>query len=637
MPHHHIAHLITPPLQEDRQLLDSPALLSMSSLYSDAAASVSAFLTQRTSLKSLLLSPTSSSTPVPPSHAKLCALITETLRYTPVLDLLIQRCHLSRLHPALTRPLLLVLLYDLLFSPSKAIEGGGHLKRLLLAQRTPIHSTLARLYIAHAASTPLGLLPPALRPRPPHPRYVRVNLLLTSLSAAVSALQAQGYSYVPHPPHPSPLSFYPDPHVPSLLVFPPSTPFHSNPLYRSSQLILQDKASTFPPLCLNPSPHDVVVDACAAPGNKTSQLMAMMKETGTVGAGGGGRQVGGVDAFEVDFKRFGLLVDMLESKGATVRVEDKEGGDARLEGEKAAKKGKGTGGVEAVGLGSRVTVHHASFLSLDGTRGVGARVTKLLLDPTCSGSGMLHSIDAYYKQKNREDDQDSIAAERQTRKKLTRQGHQPPRTQHHAQRKRAREGEEAKEGGGADEAAVQDEDAQAALENQPTLQPQLAELANFQLSLLLHAFSLPSLTHLVYSTCSVHVEENEAVIARALAERGRALGWEVEGGLLPSWPRRGLPTTPLSADECSRMIRCDPDEDLTNGFFVCGLRKGGGERTAESGRDSGSRASGDREEMIAVNGEGGQSKKRKKQKKRGKKKAQTETNASAIVEGEPDL
>ena len=556
--------------------------------------------------------------------------MTETLRYAPLLEQIIDRCRLAHLHPALTRPLLLVLLYDLLFGPNKAIEGGGHLKRLLLSHRSPIQSALARLYIAQGASTPLGLLPPALRPRPPHPRYVRVNGLLTSTSVAISALQAQGFTFVPHPPHPSPLSFYPDPHVPSLLVFPPSTSFHSNPLYAASHLILQDKASTFPPLLLNPSPFDVVVDACAAPGNKTSQLMAMRTEK----RGTGGGEGGGVDAFEVDFKRFGLLVEMLKKKGGEVRVECREGCHQQVEEEQGRGKRRRTGGeaVDAVGerrrSGAAVTVHHSSFLSLDGTKGLGARVTSLLLDPTCSGSGMMHSIDAYYQQRSREEDKEQRTAQRKQRKKLTQQGQRSPRPHPHAQRKRPwEEGKEEREEGMAEE-----EVAAAELENQPTLHPHLTELADFQVSLLLHAFTLPSLLHLVYSTCSVHVEEDEAVIGRALADRGRALGWTVEGGHLPSWPRRGLPTAALSSEESSRMIRCDPDEDHMNGFFVCALRKS----TAESGGDSDSSpALGEGEEVkeqltAVVHAEGGQPSKKKKKRKR--KKKRKVVHSSAVVE-----
>ena len=42
------------------------------------------------------------------------------------------------------------------------------------------------------------------------------------------------------------------------------------------------QASCLPPVVLAPSPGDHVIDACSAPGMKTSQLAAMMKNKGYV-------------------------------------------------------------------------------------------------------------------------------------------------------------------------------------------------------------------------------------------------------------------------------------------------------------------------------------------------------------------
>lgn len=75
-----------------------------------------------------------------------------------------------------------------------------------------------------------------------------------------------------------------DVHIPNLLLFHPQTAFQDDASYSAGKLILQDKASCFPATVLAPpaSERGAVIDATAAPGNKTSQLSALMKGKGTV-------------------------------------------------------------------------------------------------------------------------------------------------------------------------------------------------------------------------------------------------------------------------------------------------------------------------------------------------------------------
>ena len=494
-----------------------------------------------------------------------------------VLDELIDTCRLHKLDKGLTRPLLLLLLYDLLFG-AHSIEGGGHYKRLVLQNRTPIQSALARIYIARQASSPLQLLPPALRPRPPHPRYVRINTVLCSQQQAIEALQADGWVETTQPAQqptraepfafPSQRSFYRDMDIPALLVFPPSTAFHASPLYEQGWLVLQDKASCMSAACLSPTAADVVVDGCAAPGNKTSHLAAIASEKAQQSGGGKkrqGRAEGSVDAFEVDSTRFTLLTRMLSQKGVAVNVSCPTRCHPQLLSAQAAS-------------GVSVTAHHANFLSLQPDDALGRRVTAVLLDPTCSGSGMSNTLDAYYKEKNRAaETEDKPTGARGKQAGAMKDSHSEPGKK----RKRIEStgGRSHKEGSvakavpartAADVAVDSDEQEQHSSGQAQSL----AALSAFQTSLLVHAFTLPAATHIVYSTCSHHAAENEAVVAASLAQSGRRLGWEVEAGLLPGWKRRGRlsdEVVGLSADECERMVRCDAEEDCTNGFFVCGL------------------------------------------------------------------
>ncbi len=91
----------------------------------------------------------------------------------------------------------------------------------------------------------------------------------------------------------------------------------------------------------------------------------------------------------------------------------------------------------------------------------------------------------------------------------------------------------------------------------------IERLARFQEAVVLHALTLPALQRLVYSTCSVHERENEAVVA-AVLPRARELGFELAAPF-PGWPRRGLAS---SVEGAERLVRTHAVEDGTDGFFL---------------------------------------------------------------------
>ncbi len=47
-------------------------------------------------------------------------------------------------------------------------------------------------------------------------------------------------------------------------------------------IYLQGAASMIPPLVLNPKPNEIILDVCASPGSKTTQMAAMMKNEGLI-------------------------------------------------------------------------------------------------------------------------------------------------------------------------------------------------------------------------------------------------------------------------------------------------------------------------------------------------------------------
>merc|ERR1712224_785557 len=90
----------------------------------------------------------------------------------------------------------------------------------------------------------------------------------------------------------------------------------------------------------------------------------------------------------------------------------------------------------------------------------------------------------------------------------------------------------------------------------------LARLTNLQSRILRHAFEFPGLQKLVYSTCSVNVDENERVedVLKDVKRKFKLVH------AMPHWTRRGL----NGQDKC---LRVDFDLDLCTGFFVAVVKR----------------------------------------------------------------
>ena len=148
------------------------------------------------------------------------------------------------------------------------IRGGGSVKRLIKENDDVIQKKLHDIKLQKKANTNEELLPIELRSTMTHtsPRYVRVNQLKPDWKDTVTTILSMPGAVA-------------DEHIDHLYMFPPNTDFHEHPLVLSGHIILQDKASCFPAYILMKQDRKHwgdAIDACAAPGNKTSHLASIM-------------------------------------------------------------------------------------------------------------------------------------------------------------------------------------------------------------------------------------------------------------------------------------------------------------------------------------------------------------------------
>jgi putative methyltransferase len=455
--------------------------------------------------------------------------------------------------------LLMVMLYDALLGSGR-IDGGGHVKRLL-AQHLPALRTALEA-IAPGAGPRLKKGVPssgggASTEEGGRPRFVRVNTIKMTVPEAVAALVAHagtgaragsGGAEPSHARLPAGALVAPDPHIPQVLALPADAhrvlELHRHPLVTGGRLILQDKASCFPAYALlgdlvpgagkghvpdwaapqrescsagggdrvTWQPFDAI-DACAAPGNKTSQLAALLHEIQAAASTGAGAAAAIAPAATGHKRKRGTeegaATALLAAPGRVFAFDRSE---ARLATLVARMAEAGA---------DNVVPTLADFLTVQPADPRYARVRCVLLDPSCSGSGMLEHLAV-----------DGVSAP----------GSSGGASSSHGGHNGASAG-----GDGTDSARVK-------------------HLAEFQRKALIHAMGFPHARRIVYSTCSVHVTENEAVVSAALAH-GTAAGWRLAAAL-PAWPRRGLVAAGLDAAQAACLIRADPAVDGTIGFFV---------------------------------------------------------------------
>lgn len=359
-----------------------------------------------------------------------------------------------------------------------------------------------------------------------HPRWVRINTIKTTVHDQLRTT-FMGYKIVDSLEQLSSCAadsltklVYVDNNIPHLLALPASTDVYKAPAYLNGLLILQDKASCFPAYLLDPDPADGdVIDACAAPGNKTTHLAAILREkSGTV-------RNEKIYACERDAVRAATLDHMVHIAGAGDVVIIRQGQD---------------------------------FLRLDPSSSPGSNVGSLLLDPSCSGSGIVERDQMLRVVLPSRRPAESLKAQSKKRKRKANISSQAV-----SQTER-------------EEIPISD------AKHPDQLAARLAALSTFQLKLLLHAFQYPKARRLTYSTCSIYAEENEHVVMKAMnSSIARERGWRIlrrddQISGLKAWEKRGdaqackvVAASVCSEEVAEACIRCEKGTpEGTQGFFV---------------------------------------------------------------------
>ncbi|CAH7686063.1 S-adenosyl-L-methionine-dependent methyltransferase [Phakopsora pachyrhizi] len=326
---------------------------------------------------------------------RLLKVVAETLRFRQVIGSILEKIDIlkiekrsfgSRKHSSSNskshntnfgsaKSLVLVLVHDQLFSPRGISLAKVHKIRQAVERHSAVlRLELSRLMIKQGAQQVSDLV----KQEPPHQinkdfidqstedsanlgsiRWLRVNTIKWSIQEAFNWLSQEGWTETGcNEFFKGKLNagkyFCQDIHLHCLLAFPSSALILSSfSPYLNGRLIAQDKASCMPPQLLlgnidlsSLNTEIQIIDATAAPGNKTTMLSAMVGSRGKVWA------------FEKDPDRYRTLKKMISRAGCT--------------------------NVECV-LADFLAVKHNDLRFNN--------VSHILVDPSCSGSGISNRLD----------------------------------------------------------------------------------------------------------------------------------------------------------------------------------------------------------------------------------------------------
>ncbi|MFS7981406.1 putative 16S rRNA (cytosine(967)-C(5))-methyltransferase [Helianthus anomalus] len=253
------------------------------------------------------------------------ALVCQTLKYLPIIKDVMEIANVLNSKWKRQAELMYIITYDILFGQDASLTGDP--EKYLILRKGPLQSALAKILVKKGAKRIEDLMAQYQIYDVKKPRYVRVNTLKMDVETAMFELGKEN-------------AVQKDDMIPDLLVLPPGTDLHNHPLVTDGSVFMQGKASCMVAVALGPKPGWEVIDACAAPGNKTVHVAALMKGEGKI------------VACELNKDRVKRLEHTAKLAGAT-----------------------------------NVEVLHEDFLNLNPKDQLYSKVRAILLDPSCSGSG----------------------------------------------------------------------------------------------------------------------------------------------------------------------------------------------------------------------------------------------------------
>ena len=346
-----------------------------------------------------------------------------------------------------------------------------------------------------------------------HPRWIRVNFLKTSLEWECQHGALQGFQEIQdvqqllHKHRANDKVFARDSHVADLVVIPPAHNLTDHQSYKDGQIILQDKASCFPAALLSPKPEEgSLLDACAAPGNKTSHMAAVLQR----------------NRLKSDVSQWPMqqiyALDSCMHRAETLKKMIRKHVDGRVE----------------------VRCIHNDFLKFVVGHEKSDEIGSILLDPSCSGSGIIGREGDYATERHLNLPRPPTSFKSHgAHQAKTLKRKRPKSTQHERVEDTERGHQDCTDDRKLTPKTI-DPDCITASPSE-----RIKNLAEMQVQLLLKALRFSSVHKVVYSTCSVHAEENEFVILRALYDHGLTdQGWVIQprNEQVPGmreWNRRG--------------------------------------------------------------------------------------------------